>query len=206
MGLPSGTMWARTNIDVSQPNGFAESDIQLEASYFSWGNIDGHNANGDSFSPYDWGSGVDQEPYRSSQGATIRYPDSLDMEHDAARAVLGSPWMIPSSSDFDELLANCDFIDADGVVITGANKLITINDVVGIRLRSKINGNVLFFAACGFGEGSSLASGDERGYYWCSQSAPSDNAMRLWFNSSNVSTDNPMVRYHGCTIRPIFRV
>lgn len=206
MGLPSGTMWARRNIDVSQSNGFAASDIQLDASYFSWGNVDGHNINEGDFSPYSWGEDNNQEPYSSSPGAAITYPGSMDAAHDCARVVCGAPWKVPSVSDFVELRSNCDFIDADGVVISGTDKLITINGVVGIRLRSKINGNILFFAACGYGLRSSLYRGNDRGVYWLSGLLSDVNGSRLLFSTESVATNNPFARFHGCTIRPVFRI
>jgi hypothetical protein len=61
MGLPSGTLWASRNIDVTQPDGFAASPFQCDCSFFSWGNIDGHNpTSNSSFSPYNWG-GVNEQ-------------------------------------------------------------------------------------------------------------------------------------------------
>lgn len=206
MGLPSGTMWASRNIDVSQSDGFAASAIQLDASYFSWGNIDGHNANEGSFSPYDWGAGNDQEPYSSSPGATITYPGSLDIAHDCARVVCGAPWTVPDDSDYFELINNCDYIDTDGVVISGNDKIITIDGVAGIRMRSKINGNILFFAACGYGEGSSLTRGNAVGMYWSGSLQSSDNATCFFFNNQSSPHRASTPRYRGCTVRPIFRI
>ena len=206
MGLPSRTLWATRNIDVTNANGFAASDVQLNASYFSWGNVDGHNANEGDFSPYDWGSGNDQEPYVSSPGASISYPGSLDITHDCARVLCGAPWSVPRSSDFDELLANCDFVDADGVVISGADKRISIDGVYGIRLRSKINGNILFLAACGQASGRTLSHGNARGYYWTGTLRNEGSADVLFFHQSNVYASSPSDRYHGIQVRPIFRI
>lgn len=204
MGLPSGTMWARRNIDVSQPDGFAVSDIQLDASYFSWGNVDGHNPNEGSFSPYDWGNISDREPYSTSPGASITYPGSMDAEHDCATVVCGAPWKVPASSDFVELINNCDYVDANGNVISEADKLITIDGVVGIRLRSKINGNILFFAACGYGTNSDLMDDSQQGVYWVSSLQGESTASRLFFRSIGVTLASPFGRFHGCTVRPIF--
>ena len=205
MGLPSRTMWARRNIDVSQPNGFATSAIQLAASYFSWGNVDGHNPNGDDFSPYDWGSGNDEEPYSSSPGATIAFPGSLDDAHDCARVICGAPWRVPRNSDFSELIGNCDYVDANGDIISGDNKLITIDGVVGIRLRSRLNGNILFFAACGQASGLTLANGNEQGYYWSSVLRTDAQAELLFITSSRVYVSGSN-RFHGVQVRPIFRI
>lgn len=206
MGLPSGTMWARSNIDITQPNGFAESGIQQGASYFSWGNVDGHNANEGSFSPFNWGNDNGVEPYVSSPGAAIAYPGSLDIAHDCAREVCGAPWQVPKSSDFIELQNNCDYVDANGDIISGADKIITIDGVVGIRMRSKINGNIIFFAACGLGDGLTLRHANEWGQYWFSSLKTQPDASALSFNSSSVTVSSSIKRYHGCTVRPIFRM
>ena len=84
MGLPSGTLWATRNVDITQPNGFAASEYQYECSFFSWGNTEGHNpTSSSSFSPYDWGSANDGV-YASTAGSKIM--GQLTASQDFARA------------------------------------------------------------------------------------------------------------------------
>ena len=73
MGLPSGLLWAKRNLDATQANGFAASEYQYECSFFSWGNTDPHNpTSNDSFAPYSFGSTNDEEPYVSSGAENLQ--------------------------------------------------------------------------------------------------------------------------------------
>ena len=62
MGLPSGTKWASRDIDLTKPGGFCETPFTYEKSFFSWGNIDGHNPISTSAFDYNWGGANAQEP------------------------------------------------------------------------------------------------------------------------------------------------
>ena len=94
MGLPSGLMWAKRNIDVTQPNGFAASEFQYECSFFSWGNVECHNPISDSAFDYDFGSS-NEGPYASTPGAALTGDASLS--YDAARINCGAPWRLPTT-------------------------------------------------------------------------------------------------------------
>ena len=54
MGLPSGVKWASRDIDLTKPGGFCETPFTYEKSFFSWGNIDGHNPSSVSAFDYDF--------------------------------------------------------------------------------------------------------------------------------------------------------
>lgn len=215
MGLPSGVMWSPVNIDIEQPGGFAESPFQYECSFFSWGNVDGHNPTGPaSFSPWNWGNVNAQEPWYDGQvygdtpGNTLNGDIPVGVDYDAARANLGAPWRMPTSDDFAELLENCIYIDANGAEIETdrVDKRITINGIVGIRLKSKINGNVLFFSSSGLGSRTSLVNRGGDGYYWSSSWNSARNAKYLNFYSSGVFPQKTDDRYYGFAIRPVMTV
>ena len=168
MGLPSGTLWAIANLDATTQSGFAEVDgkpspFKYECTFFSLGNKDGHHPIRVSAFDYDWGSG-NSGPYASTPGATLTANAGLSF--DAARAILGAPWRDPSTDDFAELFNNIDYVDANGDVISGTNKLTTINGITGIRLKSKNNGNILFFPCSGVGNGQSWVDRGSYGGYW----------------------------------------
>lgn len=206
MGLPSGVLWAPCNIDVSRQGGFAKSPFTYNCSFFSWGNVDGHNPTGPaSFSPWTFGSTVDGEPYVSSEGAQIDYPGSIELSNDPARIHCGGNWHMPSNSDMAELIENVDFIDANGDVIDTSvvNKIVTINGINGIMMRSRINGNKLFFAAAGYGNGLSLTSQGGRGHYWLNLLGSAERAKSLLFYSSGVYPNYDGQRYLGYAIRPV---
>ncbi len=217
MGLPSGVLWAKKNIDITQQNGFAASEFQYECSFCSWGNTDMYNPNAqNSFAGvYNWG-GVNEndpyyegQPYGSTPGAALTA--NFGPSFDAARRHLGAPWRMPSTEEFKELFDNCDFIDADGNLVTestsvagtAADKRITMNGIVGLRLRSKINGNVIFFPASGFGYGTTWYNRGSYGSFWSSSWNSARLARYLFFSPSGVLPQYSYSRCRGFAVRPV---
>lgn len=214
MGLPSGTLWARCNIDVMQQNKFAASPFQYECSFFSWGNVDGHNPTSNtSFAPWDWGGINSQEPwyegqiYSETKGSTLMDDIPPTTEFDAARANLGAPWRMPTQNDFDELFNNIIYINADGTEVdtTKTDKRVNVNGIRGIYIESKINGARLFFACSGYGNGTSLNSRSSGGSYCSSTLGSSRDARNLSFGSSGIYPHNNSSRYLGRTVRPVIK-
>ena len=217
MGLPSGVLWAKKNIDITQQNGFAASEFQYECSFCSWGNTDMYNPNAqNSFAGvYNWGGVNENEPYYEGQpyGSTPGAALAADFgpSFDAARRHLGAPWRMPSTEEYKELFDNCDFIDADGNIVsastsvagTAADKRITMNGIVGLRLRSKINGNVIFFPASGSGNGPTWGNRGSYGYYWSSSWNSARNARSLAFGPSGVRPQGTNSRFSGFAVRPV---
>ena len=109
LGLPSGLLWCDHNVGASKP--------EEEGFFFSWGNVEGHNLNGQG--TYDFGTGNDTDPYKSSSGATIGYPGSIAVgdAYDMARANMGAPWRLPTNAEFQELYNNCTnvWINQNGI-------------------------------------------------------------------------------------------
>ena len=217
MGLPSGVLWAKKNIDITQQNGFAASEFQYECSFCSWGNTDMYNPNAqNSFAGvHDWGGVNANEPYYEGQpyGSTPGAALTADFgpSFDAARRHLGAPWRMPSTEEYKELFDNCDFIDADGNIVsastsvagTAADKRITMNGIVGLRLRSKINGNVIFFPASGYGGGTTWGSRGANGDYWSSSWYSARDARILYSYSGGVSPQSTYYRCLGFAVRPV---
>lgn len=207
MGLPSGLLWATRNIDVTQENGFAETEFQYGCSYFSWGNIDGHNPTGaTTFTPWSWGSDGTSEPYSTSPGATIEFPGRFGSQNDAAYMNLGAPWRTPTKDEMVELFGNVVFIDENDVEIDAAvaNKIIEMNGTKGIRIRSVINGAVMFFPCCGFGSSSQLSVVGSNGAYWASDLFSASSGRRLGINETGVFPAGNFARFRGVPIRPVF--
>jgi len=207
MGLPSGTLWATRNIDITQANGFAASEYQYECSFFSWGNTEGHNPTSSSAFAYNWGDSND-DVYASTQGSKIM--GQLSPSQDFARANCGAPWRLPTSADCAELIANIEYIDANGSVIPSSttDKRITMNGVVGLRVRSTTssgNGKILFLPCSGVGQGASWSSRSENGRYWTSSiySASADFGNSFGFNVNGVHPTTYDSRYQGFAARPV---
>jgi len=212
MGLPSGTKWAARDLDLTKPGGFCDTPFTYEKSFFSWGNIDGHNPVSNSFSGvYNWGSINAAEPwydgqvYGGTKGATLAANIPVGEEYDAARANLGSPWRMPLRTEFQELINNCIYIDAAGTEIPSetTDKRVVVNGVRGIYLQSTINGNRLFFACSGNGSGASWSSRGSRGYYWSATFYSASSARDLGFDSDGVFPQNYFSRYYGFAVRPV---
>lgn len=202
LGLPSGLLWAKRNIDVTQPDGFASSEYTYDASFFSWGNTEGHNPISTTAFDYDFGSSNDG-PYASTPGAKLT--GNIGLSYDAARVNLGAPWRMPTKEDFQELSDNCDFVDANGSVIpsTITDKTVIMNSINGIRLKSKKNGNILFLPCCGQGIGTTLASKQNLGTYYQSYLYSPTTGGRLYIHSSIVAFGNSVDRFNGLVIRPV---
>ena len=176
MGLPSGVQWANCNVG-------AES-LTDEGLFFSWGNVEGH-AMGEG---YDFSQSV----YDTTPGVAIETDLSLDQ--DAARVNLGSPWRMPSSNEFQELVENCTIVWT------------TLNGVYGRLFTSNVNGNTLFFPAAGFYIGESLNNRGSNGFYWSSNYVSATNASYMFFDSSGVyPTGSLRSRSNGFTMRAVMQ-
>jgi len=95
---------------------------------------------------------------------------------------------MPTATEFQELIDNCDFINPDGSVIptSTANKLVTVNGIVGIYLKSKNNSNRLFFACSGSGYQTSWSNRTTYGNYWSSTLYSATFGEFLYFYSGGV--------------------
>ena len=211
MGLSSGVKWASRDIDLTKPGGFCETPFTYMKSFFSWGNIDGHNPISNSAFSYDWGGVNEQEPYYENQpygntkGNTLTGNIAVDEEFDAVRANLGAPWRMPTNAEFGELFANIRYINADGTEVdtTKTDKRVNVNGVMGLYLESRINGARLFFSCSGYGSSRSWSGRGSSGYYWSSTWSSARGARSLRFVSGGVYPQNDGSRYVGCALRPV---
>lgn len=203
MGLPSGLLWADRNIDASQEDGFAASPFQYEGSFFSWGNTEPHNPISASAFSYDWGTDNDG-PYASTPGAKLNGHQAPSQ--DIVRAICGAPYRLPTTEEFAELFANIDYVQADGETVidaSQANKLVTVNSITGIYLKSKINGKLLFFPCSGYGYGSSWYYRGSIGNYWSSSLYSATNGRYLYFSSGGVGPQYADYRFYGVAGRAV---
>lgn len=211
MGLPSGTLWAVSNLDIKSPGKFQPTPFSYDCSFVSWGNIDAHNPVSETEFDYDFGGINAQAPwyegqvYGSTPGAALTGPIPLSL--DVARRELGGPWRMPTKEEFVELLDNITFMQADGetpIPSSTRNKLVTINGVKGIYLKSNINGNMLFFACTGDGTGTQWTYRNTHGLYWSTTYGSEQNAYNLVFYANVVDNQSSSYRYVGRAIRPVW--
>ena len=187
LGLPSGTLWASKNIGAAR-----ETDWGM---YFSWGNVDAHQAGA--------GYNFSQDVYNATAGNNLT--TDITINYDAAKALLGGKWKMPTMAQFQELCNSSytEYIDPDGTVRSGTDKRTTYNGVVGLLFRSKINGNRLFFPAAGYYNGTSLDDRGSYGYYWSSTWISASYARGLGFGSSGVDPQNNNSRRYGFSVRAV---
>lgn len=204
MGLPSGTLWAKANIDVTTDSGLTEVNGEISpytyvASFFSWGNTDGHTPNSEHTFDYTF----DSTNYDSTSGKALT--GNIPPSQDAAVVNLGKPWRMPSTEDFSELLNSnyTQYVNASGTVVTATNKEVTINGVKGVCLMSKINGNTLFLPCCGHSSGNAQANYGSRGYYWKSTMATAANGRCYRIQTSGITANHSVAKYYGFPIRPV---
>lgn len=202
LGLPSGRKWATHNIDVTMQNGFTKSIYQYECSFFSWGNTFGVNPISTSAFSYDWGTS-NSGPYASTPGASLT--GNAGLGYDAAFANFGNSWRLPTTEDFAELFNSSytKYVDANGDDVTGTNKLVTVNGVVGIRLMSLINGKTIFFPCSGHGDGTSWSNRGLGGFYWSSSHGSATQGRGMSFRSGGVGSQYYGDRFYGFAVRPV---
>ena len=182
LGLPSGLLWAHTN--VGAPYSSDDGD------YFAWGETKPKSCY--DISTYKWGEcympgGSNITKYNSTDKKT-----TLDSEDDAATVNWGAPCRMPDLSEFIELHNNCDWAwqssynGTSGYLVTGPN------------------GNTIFFPTLGYRNGDDLIN-DGGGYYWSRSlySYESYNAHCLYFRSGYVPLPDVYWRFNGYTVRPV---
>lgn len=189
--MPSGLLWAKCNLGAEQ-----EIDYGL---YFSWGNTDGYAGD----SGHDFGSDADWDEqtqtwggiYGSTPGGALTDSFTPGDAHDAARAMLGAPWKMPTQANFEELLDtnNCTNEHVDNYNGSG---------VAGRLFTSVANGNTLFLPYAGCVLDSALEDVGEGGNYWSVSIYNAQNANRL--NISGYSAEDGYdSRYIGCSVRAV---
>jgi len=179
LGLPSGLKWATMNLGANAPE---EAGL-----YFSWGNVEGHAAG----SGYNFNSST----YNSTPGGGISglsQHDSFGQAYDAAHAILGGSWRMPTDAEFKELYDNTD------------SEWTTLNGVAGRKFMKKSDHSVfIFFPAAGYYNGTSLYGSGSDGCYWSSSWFDSSYGYNLYFNSGNVYPQNGGYRYYGFSVRAV---
>jgi len=193
LGLPSGTKWATMNVGANY-----ETDYGL---YFQWGDTQGYTAEqvgiGEGQKEFGWadykfnpsGDGSTFTKYTGSDGKTV-----LDLEDDAARAIWGGSWKMPTGAQFQELL-NTEYC---------TNVWTTVNGINGRLFTSVSNGNTLFIPAAGWASHGSVSVVGSYCSVW-SSSLDSSNVTYgqcLFFNKNSVSASSNH-RFSGYPVRGV---
>ena len=190
LGLPSGLLWASTNVGAEKPEDFGL--------YFAWGETQGYEGvtidKQFSWSDYKLcgGSSSTLTKYNNNSSyGTVDNLTTLEQVDDAAYTS-DNTCRMPTRAELEELTANT------------TSTWETLNGVNGRRFTSKTNGNSIFVPAAGYCSGGSVIHVGSLGYLWSSslyKSNPRDGWC-LYFNSDNVNV-NYFSRYFGFTVRAV---
>lgn len=145
--------WARCNLGATQPWG--------AGSYNSFADPQGDVYNSSSIEEY-----YGEKEYSNFYNNYRKTDSSISgTRYDTATYKWGSKWKMPTKSQFDELLDNCNIEYCK----------YEERDEVGIKLTSKINGKSIFLPAAGvkfilFSSNFELHGKNESGCYWTATS------------------------------------
>ncbi len=190
LGLPSGLLWATCNIGASSP--------EEVGTYFAWGETETQ-------STFDWANykyGTTDELltkycYKVSSGKD-GFTDNkvlLEIEDDAARAILGEEWRTPNLLEYQELFTECTWTEK------------TINGVLGYEVKGE-NGNSIFLPFNGQYIDNTCYELNESGWYWTSNLSATENShpeyAAVWYMYPENNIGNiPTARWAGLNIRPV---
>lgn len=149
LGLPSGALWATSDVEVNGSPFFSWGETQPKSTYSS--------------ATYKYAAGADSTLTKYStaalcgDGGFIDGVFKLQPEDDAAHANWGGDWCTPTWSEWQELYDNCTWETTeaeDGTFV-----------FVGT---SKLNGAQISFPAVGAMQGTNLLYAGKGAYYWAS--------------------------------------
>ncbi len=193
LGLPSGLLWAETNLGASS--------AAYCGDYYAWAEIETLNENKTSFSwsSYKYGTG--------SSDIKKYYPivddkTTLEMEDDAAYVNWGAWCRMPSRDEFQDLYDKCTWTpeSRDDVQHTSRG---------GFKVTGP-NGNSIYLPAeFGYVSETGKQEYGSFGYYWSSTSPASGNTQCAYYlqigkNHYRGVSENPQrSRYQGLQIRAV---
>ncbi len=187
LGLPSGTLWATTNVGATSPEDCGD--------YFAYGETVPKEEY--KYENYKWWY-FDENGYRyiskyntRSEFGPVDNKTEMEPEDDAARVNMGTSWSIPSLEQVVELVNSCSWQWTERNGVNG-------------HLVTGPNGNTMFLPAAGYRDGSSLEYVGTYGIYW-SRSLYSylpDRAYCLYLDSQYWDSED-FSRYYGHVIRAV---
>lgn len=186
LGLPSSLLWATCNIGAESPEEYGD--------YFAWGEtVPNINVSWGSYSWCDGTMYIMTKYCATENFGTVDDLVLLELDDDAAHVNWGGSWRMPTSEEYAELI-NSSYTTWEWT---------TFNDVNGILITSKANGNSIFLPAAGYYYSGNNSLGD-RGQYWSSSlyAASSSSARFLEFYDTFCSMLNN-TRVHASSIRPV---
>ena len=204
LGLPSGTLWATTNIGAVNPQDYGW--------FFAWGETTPKEK-------------YDDLTYRHREFGRFSNNNSLGVTDDAAAINWGSPWVVPTTEQMTELCNECYWVWTDNYnssKIAGYIVYKTKDEKdKGVKKNKKdasattsytADDPHIFLPAAGYMSGIWVKYDGERGYYWSSSflNVRKDylyntrtDVYDLHFNSGFVKDKNNEKPVIGHSVRPV---
>ena len=189
LGLPSGTLWATTNMGARTPDDYGN--------FNTWGDTGIHDYKWSDYY-YCEGSENTLTKYCTDSSYGIEgFTDGLTEllpEDDNATVRLGSGWQMPSIAQWQELL------DSNYTTTTWTS----LNGYHGTLVTSNSNGKSIFLPPSGHMTGTKHKSAGTLGFYW-SRMLDTDSpncACYVETSSSSISYKSAF-RCYGQSIRPV---
>ena len=207
LGLPSGLLWAKSNMGTTNPTEIGD--------YYAWGETSTKKEyHGENYKHYT-GSDLHFKKYYEKDWKTV-----LELEDDAARANLGVGYRIPTQEDWQELLDYCKWeavtITAPEImdpsqtkfiarwIVTGPNgKSIILPQTGGCRSDAWVtSGEDTYYTTANLWPAEGLSDKDK--YHKAVALAWPLLAEKTSSGSIKKPTFRSMLRMFGVVVRPVF--
>ena len=177
--------WASCNIGASKP--------EDSGNYYAWGETE--TKNDFSWLNYKWSAGSNRSLTKyntKSDYGVVDYKIALDIEDDVAHVVLGGDWRMPTYTEIEELIKECNW------------QMETVNGVNGFRVLGP-NGNSIFLPV------SDKEHNPPSGTYW-SSTGQNGSARTFWFifmenlnlpSHIRLFSQGSSAPYMGNVVRPV---
>lgn len=210
LGLPSGLLWATSNVGTSSPydSGY----------YLAWGEIGSKN-----IKLYDWNNYI-----FGTENKLTKYDQpymTLEPCDDAASKIRGGKWRTPSHDDFEELVKKCFWLWTNSYMGTGMKGYIVYKARKGqeghLLSEENMHDNEsywqytidiphIFLPCCGYIEGAKLCGGNNSNdvftYYMTSNlDSPISKCNAFTISSLGPSYYGKTDRCNGLCLRPVFK-
>ena len=216
LGLESGTLWATCNLGATAPWKYGD--------YYAWGETQTKdNYSWDTYKYCEDGDYKKITKYcHNAEFGNNGFTDALttlEPADDAATAVLGAGWAMPTNADWEELESQCYWVwtfnynlqSVSGYIVykaksAGDKGTKVFSDGTPSASYSLADAHI-FLPAAGCRDGSKLKLADHQGYFWSStidDYYPSC-AQYCDFSTLFVLSSNFGGRDDGCSVRPIKR-
>ena len=180
LGLPSGNLWAKNNI-----NG-----------HYAWGEVEIKSTYDTTNYKHSLSSWTDLIKYNCSSnyckdGGKVDYKQSLDLSDDIANIQLKGSWHIPTKKDWEELLTLCDWEYTDK----------------GMKITYKNSTDYIFLPAYGDKIGTENFN-KTSGFYWSKDlnKKLSAESFAILFKDNNFHEIISESRFSGLSIRPVMKL